>query len=112
MFTLRESLRDYIMNISEEAALTGLPMIRPLTLSFPHDKSAAESYAEAAFMFGPSYLIQPITEFGQRQVSVYLPNLLSGTWIYFFNRSIHSKGGENVTIAVPLEEVPLFILSS
>jgi alpha-glucosidase (family GH31 glycosyl hydrolase) len=95
--------------LSEEAASTGLPMLRPLALAFPNDSNTTKVFAEAAFMFGDKFLVQPITSFGSRKATIYLPRLSTGQWVGFFDKAIVSKGGENVTLAVPLNELPLFV---
>lgn len=34
---VRETLREYVMELSRETAASGLPMVRPLVLQFPQD---------------------------------------------------------------------------
>ena len=56
-------------------------------------------------MFGPDFLVSPVTDMGARNWSLYLP--AGATYRHFFtNRSY--AGGQNVTVATPLAEFPLF----
>jgi alpha-D-xyloside xylohydrolase len=109
MFALREGLRGYVEAASVEAAATGMPMLRPLALQFPDDPRAGSRGAEAGFMLGGDYLARPVTELGAREAWVYLPALpRGGAWQYVFNASLRFAGGQNVSVAAPLDEFPLF----
>jgi alpha-D-xyloside xylohydrolase len=107
-FELRESLRGYVAALSAEAAASGMPMLRPLALEFPGDAGAASAAGEACFMLGSQWLARPVTDLGARTADVYLPALGTGEWVNFHNASQRFKGGSVVTIAAPLEELPLF----
>ena len=105
---LRENLRSYVTDINEEAAATGMPMMRPLVLQFPDDPNCAAGYVEDQFMFGPDWLVAPVL--GQvSSRSLYLPKLdPSETWVYFYNDTAVGSGGVNITMDTPIEEFPLF----
>jgi alpha-D-xyloside xylohydrolase len=61
-------------------------------------------------MFGPKYLVAPVTVYGAKNRSVYLPQLPRGeAWAYSFNRSITHAGGRRIVVDTPLEEFPLFL---
>ena len=114
MMHMRESLRGYVMATNAATAATGLPMLRPLALAFPNDPvAAADPSVEGSFMFGDALLAQPVTVYGARSATVYLPRVAAGaSWAYFFNRSLAWPGGGfNVTVQAPLDEFPLFVLS-
>ena len=49
---LREQLRGYVWRLSQEAAATGLPPMRPMALAFPEDAVCRQNGAEAQFMLG------------------------------------------------------------
>lgn len=103
---LREGLRPYVHAQSAATAATGMPMVLPLALAFPEDAQAQQLQAEAAYMFGPTYLVQPVTVLGARTATVYLP--AGAQWQYFFNASMQWQGGQLVTVEAPLNEFPLF----
>eukprot|EP01121_Diplochlamys_sp_Union-15-3_P010816 TRINITY_DN3075_c0_g2_i1.p1 TRINITY_DN3075_c0_g2~~TRINITY_DN3075_c0_g2_i1.p1 ORF type:complete len:673 (-),score=107.54 TRINITY_DN3075_c0_g2_i1:44-2062(-) len=102
---LREQLREYIMKHMEIAATTGTPILRPLFFDFPSDP---QSYnAEDQFMFGPDWLVAPVTEYKAVNRSVYLPPLPSGRlWTNFFTEQEYSTGVHNIFFT--LQTFPLF----
>ena len=60
---------------------------------------------EDAYLFGPSLLVAPVMEAGQRQRSVYLP--AGAQWTHVWSGETY-EGGQTVTVAAPLEEIPVF----
>ena len=73
---LHERLVPYIRAAAATAARCGLPIVRPLALTDPHD---ARGWAIAdAYGFGPSLWVAPALEDGAREVEVDLPR---GDWI-------------------------------
>jgi alpha-glucosidase len=58
----RYRLLPYLYTVAEEASRTGVPMIRPLFLEFPHatkDGHPIDLDAGGEFMFGPSLVVAP-----------------------------------------------------
>lgn len=51
---LRESLRNYVAQLSAEHAATGMPLMRPLFLQFPSDAGCVTG-VEDQFMLGPDW---------------------------------------------------------
>ena len=100
---LRYTLLPYLYTVLAEAHETGLPWIRPLILEYQNDKNAISIDDE--FMVGSSLLCAPVLKEGATSRSVYLPE---GEWYDFFtNKKI--KGGQIISVAAPLETVPLFV---
>ena len=56
-------------------------------------------------MFGPAFLVNPVTEYRARSRPVYLP---AGTW-YDFWTGKRFTGGTTVTADAPVETMPLFV---
>ena len=100
---LRESMRDYIRSLMEEAHEKGSPVIRTLFYEFPEDKDAWE--IEDEYMFGSKYLVAPILNLGQRERKVYLPK--DAKWLCNTDKEIY-EGGTEVTVPAPLETMPVF----
>ncbi|MCR4934769.1 MAG: family 31 glucosidase [Lachnospiraceae bacterium] len=100
---LRESMRDYIRSLMEEAHEKGSPVIRTLFYEFPEDKDAWE--IEDEYMFGSKYLVAPILNLGQRERKVYLPK--GAKWLCNTDKKIY-EGGTEVTVPAPLETMPVF----
>ncbi|KAH3756987.1 glycoside hydrolase family 31 protein [Pelomyxa schiedti] len=107
---LRESLRPYVVQINQLAADTGLPMLRPMFLEFPSDSvcTANDGKVDGQYMFGPAFLVAPVTTYLASSWDVYLPQLSSGElWYYWFSNATFLSG-QWVTVDTPIEEFPLF----
>jgi alpha-D-xyloside xylohydrolase len=57
-------------------------------------------------MFGPAFLVSPVTEYKARDRQVYLPQ--SAGW-YDFWTGAYSNGGQTITAAAPYDSIPLQI---
>jgi alpha-D-xyloside xylohydrolase len=101
---LRYQLMPYLYSLAHTTHETGAPFMRGLFMDFGSDPNVANIGDE--YMFGPSILVAPVTEQGVTSRSVYLP---SGTdWYnYWTNERVH--GGQNVTVAAPIDIIPLFV---
>jgi alpha-D-xyloside xylohydrolase len=103
---LRENLREYVAEINDEAAATGMPMLRPMFLQWPEDKGCTGTDVEDQFMFGPRWLVAPVTTYKATSRSVYLPKLADGQeWIYYYSMKAMGSGGSRVTMDTPIDEV-------
>ena len=67
---LRESLRPYVKQINAETSRHGVPMMRPMFLQFPNDETCQSSDVEDQYMFGPDWLVKPVTIENATSVSV------------------------------------------
>jgi alpha-D-xyloside xylohydrolase len=101
---LRYQLMPYIYSLAYQTWLTGAPFMRALPLDFPNDPKVADLRDE--YMFGPAFLVAPVTEQGATSRKVYLP---AGTdWFnYWTNERV--KGGQTITVAAPIDTMPLFV---
>lgn len=102
---LRETLRPYVQQEMQLVSKTGLPINRPLWFDFPEDSKTWD--INSAYMFGSDYLVQPVTQQGARNATVYLPGTSSVTWTHYFSGKSYS-GGNTVIVDAPLEEFPFF----
>ena len=114
MVRLRESLRPYIAATRAQYDTQGLPMMRPLALSFPDDATCVNmTLTDTQFMFGDRYLVAPIVTNCTATTSclwreVYLPVLpSSGTWVHHFTNESF-KGGQTLNVSGPIQHFPLF----
>ena len=78
--------------------------MRPLLYDFPDDKKAWE--CEDAYMFGPDILGAPVMYDQMRERSVYLPE--GASWTCWWTGE-KFDGGQTVSVAAPLEQIPLFL---
>ena len=112
MMHLREDLRDYVQRINNESVHTGMPMMRPMFLEFPTDAVAKNNSAEAQFMFGPDWLVSPVTTSNATTWPVYLPNLNAGEkseWVYWWDQTVYQPGKWYTMNTTSISEFPLFV---
>jgi alpha-D-xyloside xylohydrolase len=101
---LRYALIPYIYSLGKHTYDTGAPFMRALFMDFPNDTNVANLGDE--YMFGPAFLVAPMTEQGRETRQVYLP--ADSDWYnYWTNEKV--KGGQTVTVAAPIDIVPLFV---
>jgi alpha-D-xyloside xylohydrolase len=101
---MRYALIPYIYSLAYRTYQTGAPYMRALFMDFPNDPKVDQLTDE--FMFGPDFLVAPVTHQGQTSRGVYLP---AGTdWYnYWTNEKLH--GGRWITAEAPIDIVPLFV---
>ncbi len=109
VMALRESLRGYVADINNVSVATGLPMMRSMALAFPRDPVAAADQAEAQYMFGPAWLVAPVTAENATTWPVYLPALAGGaSWTYHWNGSAVAGSGWRSVDVSNIAHFPLF----
>lgn len=101
---LREKLQPYILECARRVAEEDYTLMRPLIFDFPQDGEALRQDCE--YMFGPDYLVCPVTEGGVSSWKVYLPENPAG-WEDIRNGQ-HLEGGRYHTVSVDLEAIPVF----
>jgi alpha-D-xyloside xylohydrolase len=101
---LRYSLIPYIYSQAKATYDTGAPFMRPLWMDFPRDANVANIGTQ--YMFGPAFLVAPVTEQGQTQKDVYLP---AGSDWYNFWTNEKLAGGQWIKVAAPIEQIPVFV---
>jgi len=101
---LRYELMPYIYSLGYQTWLNGAPFLRALPLDFPTDQKVTDMRDE--YMFGPAFLVAPITEQGATSRQVYLP---AGTDWYNYWTNVKFKGGQTITVAAPIDTIPLFV---
>ena len=101
---LRYQLMPYIYSLGWFTHETGAPFMRALFMNFPNDPKVAEIGDE--YMFGPAFLVAPVTEQGATTKDVYLP--AGADWYNYWTRQRY-HGGQTITVAAPIDEMPLFV---
>ena len=100
----REAMMPYILECARKVSEEDYTMMRPLVFDFPADEEALRQDCE--FMFGPDYLVCPVTEGHVDSWRVYLP-VNAGGWEYLKDGS-HYEGGRYVDVPVDMENIPVF----
>lgn len=100
---LRYQLLPYLYTVFEEAARTGLPVIRPLMLEYPTDRATYR--LDTQFLIGSDLLVAPVLTEGATSRQVYLP---AGEWFNYWTGE-KLVGPKTVEVATPLDLLPLFV---
>ncbi len=100
---LRYQMLPYLYSAVRECTQTGMPVMRSLWLHDPNDPAAIARDDE--YLWGRDILVAPIFEKGATSRQVYLPR---GAW-YDFWTSDRVEGGREVTRAIDLETIPLYV---
>ncbi|UGQ44554.1 glycoside hydrolase family 31 protein [Massilia endophytica] len=101
---LRYQLIPYIYSQAKATWDSGAPFMRPLWMDFPNDPHVADIGTQ--YMFGPAFLVAPVTEQGQTEKDVYLP---AGSDWYNFWTNEKLAGGRWVRVAAPIDQIPVFV---
>ena len=101
---LRYRLMPYIYTLGAETYFKDGTIMRGLVMDFTSDKRAWNVADE--YMFGPAFLVAPVTEYKARSRKVYLP---AGTSWYDFYTGRSIRGGQAIVAAAPYERMPLFV---
>lgn len=101
-YEIRIAMKDYLVDIFEEAHQNGSPLLRAMFYEFPKDENCWN--LQDQYMFGERYLVAPILHLHEYQRQVYLPK---GQWKLTSTAAIF-QGGSWVTVEAPLEYMPVF----
>ena len=101
---LRYRLMPYIYTLGADAHHRDGTIMRGLVMDFPADRHAWN--IDDQYLFGPAFLVAPMTEFKARERQVYLP---AGTLWYDYYSGRSLEGGQTITAAAPYERMPLFV---
>jgi alpha-D-xyloside xylohydrolase len=104
---LRYRLMPYIYTLGSEVTRKNTTIMRGLPMDFPNDANCRENSRE--FMFGPAFLVRPVTEpisSPPTKTSVYLPQ--AAGW-YDFWTGEKLNGGVTVHKETPINIMPLYV---
>jgi Alpha-glucosidases, family 31 of glycosyl hydrolases len=101
---LRYALFPYIYSVAGLVTHDGYTLMRPLVMDFRADAKVRDIPDQ--YMFGPAFLVNPVTEYKARSRQVYLP---AGTGWYDFWTGQQAAGGATITADAPYDRMPLFV---
>jgi alpha-D-xyloside xylohydrolase len=101
---LRYRLMPYIYSLTGMVTHQDYTMMRGLVMDFGTDKNVLNINDQ--FMFGPAFLVNPVSEYKSRSRAVYLP---SGSDWYEFKTGTYNAGGQTIQADAPYTEIPLYI---
>jgi alpha-D-xyloside xylohydrolase len=100
---VRYRLMPYIYSLGWKVTNEGYTIMRHLVFDYQNDTNVFG--IKDQFMFGPAFLVNPVTTAGATSRSVYLP---AGTWYDFWTGST-VNGGASMMVSAPLNTIPLFV---
>ncbi len=102
---LRYRLMPYIYSLAAEVHFNDYTIMRPLVMDFGTDSNVYNIGYQ--FMFGPSFMINPVYTYKARQREVYFPK--DNLWYDFLTGKLASEGGESKTVAAPYSNIPVYV---
>ena len=98
---LKKKLHPYLVETMREVSEKGLPMMRPMLLTFPEDPTSW--FLDQQYMLGPDLLVAPVFT-ASGEVTFYLP---AGQWRNYFTDKI-IEGGRWLTETHGFNSLPLY----
>jgi len=93
----------YIYSLAWKTTSEAYTPMRPLVMDFRND-SRAQNIGDQ-FMYGPAFLVNPVTEPSASTRQVYLPN---AKWYDFWTGSA-IEGGRMINAITPLDRLPVYV---
>jgi alpha-D-xyloside xylohydrolase len=93
----------YIYSLAWKTTSEAYTPMRPLVMDFRGDEQAENIGNQ--FMYGPAFLVNPVTEPEISTRPVYLPKT---TWYDFWTGTV-SEGGRFINAITPLDRLPLYV---
>ncbi|HLV89289.1 MAG TPA: glycoside hydrolase family 31 protein [Candidatus Sulfotelmatobacter sp.] len=100
---MRYRLLPYTYSLAWMTTSAGYTPMRPLVMDFRSDPGVVDVGDE--FMYGPAFLVNPVTEPGAAARSVYFP---AGKW-YDFWTGESVEGGKALLQPAPIDRLPLYV---
>ncbi|HJU11706.1 MAG TPA: TIM-barrel domain-containing protein, partial [Candidatus Binataceae bacterium] len=100
---LRYAMFPYIYSLAGAVTQHDETIMRPLVMDFPADTRARELTDE--YMFGPAFLVAPVTKYQARSRDVYLPE--STKWYDLWTGAQVPSGAS--TALAPYDSMPVFV---
>ncbi len=101
---LRYRLLPYIYSLAAKTYWNNYTIMRGLIMDFPNDKNVTSINDE--YIFGSSFLINPVYEYHAVNRKVYLP---AGTGWYDFYTGKYFEGGHSINAGAPFSRMPVFV---
>jgi alpha-D-xyloside xylohydrolase len=101
--SLRYRLLPYTYSLAWKTTSESYTPMRPLVMDFRNDPMV-ENISDQ-FMYGPAFLVNPVTESGATSRQLYLPH---GKWYDFWSGSA-SDGSKSITASAPIDHMPLYV---
>lgn len=100
---LRYRMLPYIYSLAWKTTSESYTPMRPLVMDFRND-IRADNVGDQ-FMYGPAFLVNPVTEPEASTRQVYLPE---AKW-YDFWTGVETNGGQMISAITPLDRMPVYV---
>jgi len=100
---LRYRLMPYIYSLAGMVTHDDYTILRALVMDFGDDANVLDINDQ--YMFGPAFLVNPVTEYKARARQVYLP----GSGWYRLQNGTYHEGGRTVQADAPYDDMPVFV---
>jgi alpha-D-xyloside xylohydrolase len=101
---MRYKLLPTLYSIAANVHFNNGTFLKGLMMEFPDDKNVFKINDQ--FMCGSSLLVNPICNYKQRTRKLYLP--AGANWYNFYDNKIF-KGGRDIDIEAPINNIPVFV---
>jgi len=101
---LRYRLMPYIYSLTSMVTHQDYTIMRGLVIDFGNDKNVLDINDQ--FMFGPAFLVNPVTEYKARTRLLYLP---AGSGWYELQNGTYFKGGQTIEASSPYTDIPVYV---
>lgn len=102
---LRYRLLPHLYCLFHEAAQTGMPVVRPMAMYYPHEERCYYENYEQQYFFGSNVLVAPCPEYDP-YTKVMLPG--EGEWYELFTDRLLPASQEYL-MESPVEKLPVFV---
>lgn len=103
MTRLHDALLPYSLTTAEEAAATGMPMMRAMPLLYPEYPDAHLDWVQYQYCYGPDLLAAPVYSWGNSRLIWFPP----GDWQDVDTGEIIS-GPQQLRVPAPIDKLPLY----
>jgi alpha-glucosidase len=103
----RYRLMPYLYSKFYEASQTGMPIMRSLCISYPHENRVYDLSYQYEFLFGDAILVIPLTSQDTFK-KIFLPK---GNWYDLFTDK-RVEGDREMVVEMPAHKIPLYIKAS
>lgn len=104
---LRYAMLPYNYTAAFDDSRTGMPMMRPVLFEDPDDDMLPTAGVASTYLWGPDFLVAPVTAPGATRQEVVFPRKGS-RWFDFYTDTPH-RGGIIETVATRPDRIPTFV---
>ena len=104
---LRYRLMPYLYSLFFDAAKTGMPINRSLSINYTFDAKVYDHLYHNQYLFGPAILVAPV-ESTKDLLKVYLPE---GNWYNLLNDNAY-QGNQEMIANCPIYQLPVYVRGS